>query len=467
VLLQRDLNPPGMQIMKSKKTWHFLRPPAVIGLILIIAGLYWYGAVEQLTRVNTNMNSTDQRAYMNYARSLYKSNYTFIGGRNRMPVYPFLQSLFYRPDMTDEAFFTRGKYINLVLSLGLLAGLEFVFRRFFSWLHSLNLLLIVAFTVFIFKAGYFQVELLFYFVNFCLFLLMWRLLQRMSWRLAILTGIVAGLAHLTKASILPGLAIFLVLAGVKWGWVTLRSRHSSGDAIPAKFILSHLLAVLLVGAFFLITVFPYINTSKRVFGHYFYNVNSTFYIWYDSWEEAKQGTRAHGDRVGWPDMPPEGIPSMSKYLREHTLQQIIGRFVDGGQRVLYNVVHSYGYFKYIVVYLCLLIIAILRFWRRVRQAVMSNPILYLFLVIYFAGYLLLYFWYVPIAGGDRLILAQFIPLMFTVSNGLHTLLLSSRLKIRGHSVHTLVISNLAILLIVIADIYFVLTERVGTMYGGE
>ena len=264
--------------MKSKKIWHFLKPPAVIGLILIIAGLYWYGAVEQLARVNTNMNSTDQDAYMAYTRSLYKSNYTFIGGRNRMPVYPSLQSLFYRPDMTDEAFFTRGKYINLVLSLGLLAGLAFVFRQFFSWFHSLNLLLIVAFTVFIFKAGYFQAELLFYFVNFCLFLLMWRFLQRKSWRLAILTGIVAGLAHLTKASILPGLVIFIVLAGVKRGWVTLRSRHSSEDAIPTKFIHSPLFGVLLVGAFFLITVFPYINTSKRVFGHYFYNVTTTFYI---------------------------------------------------------------------------------------------------------------------------------------------------------------------------------------------
>ena len=452
--------------MKSKKIWCFLKPPTVIGLILIIVGLYWYGAVEQLARVNTDSNSTDQSAYMDYARSLNESNYTFISGRNRMPVYPSLQSMFYRPDMTDETFFTRGKYINLVLSLGLLAGLAIVFRQFFSWFHSLNLLLIVAFTVFIFKAGYFQAELLFYFLNFCLFLLMWKFLQRISWRLAILTGIIAGLAHLTKASILPGLVIFMVLAGVKWGWVTLRSRHSSGDAIPTKVILSHLLAVLLVGAFFLITVFPYINTSKRVFGHYFYNVNSTFYIWYDSWEEAKQGTRAHGDRVGWPDMPPEEIPSMSRYLREHTLQQITGRFIDGGQMVRNSVKHSYGYFKYIGIYLCLLIIASLRSWRRARKAVMSNPFLYLFLAIYFAGYILLYFWYAPIISGNRLILAQFIPFMFTVSYGLQTLLISSRLKARGQSVYSLVIINLAILPIVITDIYFVLTERVATIYGG-
>jgi hypothetical protein len=196
--------------MKLNKIWHFLKTPALIGLILIIAGLYWYGAAEQLRRVNTSMNSTDQSAYMNYARNLYESNYSYIGGRNRMPVYPLIQSLFYRPGMTAEAFFARGKYVNLVLSLGLLVGLAIIFRKYFSWLHSLNLLLIVAFTVFIFKAGYFQTELLYYFLNFCLFLLIWRFLQRTSWWLAILTVIVAGLTHLTKASILPGLAIFLV-----------------------------------------------------------------------------------------------------------------------------------------------------------------------------------------------------------------------------------------------------------------
>ena len=452
--------------MRDKEISRFLKPLAVIGLILVIVGLYWYGAVEHLTRVNTDIDSTDQSAYLNYARRLSESNYNFIGGRNRMPVYPVLQSLFYNQDMTDEAFFARGKYINIVLSFGLLAGLALIFRKYFSWLHSLNLLLIVAFTVFIFKAGYFKAELLYYFLNFCLFLLMWKFFQQISWRLAILTGIVAGLAHLTKASVLPGLVIFMVLAGGKWVWIALRNRHSCGDPIPTKSILSHLLAVLLVGVFFLITVFPYINTSKRVFGHYFYNVNSTFYIWYDSWEEAKQGTRAHGDRVGWPNMPPEEIPSLSKYLREHTLQQIISRIVIGGRKVLSSVVNSYGYFKYIVVFSCLLIIAFLGSWRRAIQAVMSKPFYSIFLVLYFTGYTLLYFWYAPIHGGNRLILAQFIPFMFTVSYWLHSLLISSRFKARGHSINSLVIINLAILTIVIFDIYFVLTERVARMYGG-
>ena len=437
------------------------------GLILILAALYWYGGVQQLARVNTDMKSTDQSAYMDYARNMYESDYTFIGGRNRMPVYPFLQSLFYHPSLSNEGFFERGKYVNLILSLVLLAGLASVFRHFFGPLHALNLVLIIAFTVFIFKAGWFQTELLFYVMNFCLFLLMCRLLQEPSCAFAILTGIVAALAHLTKASVLPGLVVFLLSVGAQGAWTVCGNRRTAARLTTTKSTTSHFTVILLVGLFFLITVFPYISTSKRVFGHYFYNVNSTFYMWYDSWEEAKQGTRAYGDRVGWPEMPPEEIPSMSKYLREHTPKQTMERFLNGGRLVWNNVLDSYGYFKYIVIYACSLIVAMRRHWTRTRQFIAKNPILCVFLLIYFATYGLLYSWYAPIIAGNRLILAQFIPLMFVISSGLCLLLRSSQVKVGRHLLDELAAMNLVITVIVSVDIYFILSERVGTMYGGR
>jgi hypothetical protein len=438
----------------------------LVGLFLVFTSLYWYGAVQQLTLVNTDMTATDQSAYMEYARDMAESNYRVVGGRNRMPVYPFVQSLFYRPGMSDDAFFTVGKYVNLVLSLILLVGLTWIFHSYLPWLETLTLLLITAFTLFIFKAGFFQTELLFYFINFCLFLLMLRLLQRNSWQLAILTGVVAGIAHLTKASILPGVALFLGFAGLKWGWAALQNRRSVGIAGLPKVLPSHLLPVALVGVCFLITVYPYISTSKRVFGHYFYNVNSTFYMWYDSWEEAKQGTRAHGDRVGWPNMPPEAIPSLSKYLHEHTSEQIVNRFVDGGRTVLYNVVNSYGYFKYIVFYFTLFCAAMLWSWRLVVQAVRANLLLYLFVMSYFVVYFLLCFWYAPIASGNRIVLAQFLPLLFTLAYSFHCLSRSSLIKVGGAVMTPASVATVVILLLVVVDIYFVLTERVGTIYGG-
>lgn len=233
-----------------------------------------------------------------------------------------------------------------------------------------------------------------------------------------------------------------------------------------RLFLSHFLPVLLVGVCFLLTVYPYISTSKRVFGHYFYNVNSTFYMWYDSWEEAKQGTRAHGDRIGWPDMPPEQIPSLRKYVQEHTPRQIIMRLVDGGRAVLNHVVHSYGYWKYIVIYLLLLLIALLVAWEQGWQAFQRDPLPYLFLVVYFVAYFLLSFWYAPIVSTNRIILAQFLPLLWTTAYGCHRLLPATQIKIWGRPMTLSTLATGLILLMVIVDIYFVLTARVGVMYGG-
>jgi len=58
------------------------------------------------------------------------------------------------------------------LSIFLLAGIAWLFRRHFSLFSSLIALLITAFTVFVFKAPWFQAELLFYFLTFGLFYLM-------------------------------------------------------------------------------------------------------------------------------------------------------------------------------------------------------------------------------------------------------------------------------------------------------
>jgi hypothetical protein len=443
-----------------------LKIATVILVAGIFAGLYWYGAYQQMTMVNTNMDRVDQSAYMRYASDLYKSGYTYIGNRNRMPVYPFLQSLFYHPKLKSETFFQQGKLRNLILSIIILAGVALIFFRNFKTLHALNSILILAFTVFIFKAGWFQAELLFYFLNFVMFYLMWQLLHRPTYILAFLAGVTAGLAHLTKASILPGLIIWLVVASLQHLWNLFRNRRQVGESLETFLIKSRLAVVPLVGLVFLATVFPYIQTSKRVFGSYFYNVNSTFYMWYDTWKEATKGTKAHGDRVGWPDMPPEQIPSMSKYLHEHSVIQIGLRFVHGAQAVMDQVVHSYGYFKYITFYTGLLLLASAWQWKRAWKLVQANLFLILFAVIYFVAYFLLYSWYAPIVSGNRLILAQFIPLLFAVSAGLQTLLGDRHIKISGVKIGALTAINLAVLCILVVDIFFILTMRVGHMIGG-
>ena len=95
---------------------------------------------------------------------------------------------------------------------------------------------------------------------------------------------------------LPLMAIFVVAVRV--------STRCAGVGIEPGAARRKLIAALLVvSAVFLAVLSPYLRTNKRVFGHYFYNVNTTFYMWYDDWPQASVGTIKHGDGVGWPAMP--------------------------------------------------------------------------------------------------------------------------------------------------------------------
>ena len=78
------------------------------GIALFFLILYLDVAQKQ-SRRNHDLTQHDQRAYMNFAKKAYESRLQFTGTRNRMPLYPWIQALFYSPPMDDEAFFQQGK----------------------------------------------------------------------------------------------------------------------------------------------------------------------------------------------------------------------------------------------------------------------------------------------------------------------------------------------------------------------
>jgi hypothetical protein len=403
------------------------RQRAIIFLFvtILLGSLYLYGAHRQATKINTQFSAVDQSAYVSYAIKLAETDYTYSGGRNRMPVYPLLQSIHYRSDLSSEEFWQEGKTLNIALSVAVLVVIWAILSHFLTGTTTNLLMLTTAFTVFMFKAGYFQAEILFYFFFFLCFLLFIQMLRRPSWQLAVITGAVLGLTHLTKASIIPGMVAFGTVYVLQALWKTYRTPTPRSTKMR-RLLHSGLYLGLLV-VFFLATVFPYIHTSKRRYGHWFYNVNSTFYIWYDSMSQAQQGTRAAGDRVGWPDLPDEEIPSARKYFSEKSPGEIAYRVIDG----LYNsldihclrgstgtgqaTTSAYGYCKFVTLNMVFLVFAIVVSRPLVWDIVRRNWALFLFALFFFGGYMLLYSWYVPIARGQRFMLSLFLPFMFSMT----------------------------------------------------
>jgi hypothetical protein len=402
VSFNRDFTLPEATPVALPRRWGWPRI-AVVGLLVTI---YLTGAVIQGFRVNRDMRRTDQSAYMDYARGIATMRSAYVGDRNRMPVYPFLQSLLYRPGMSDDEFFRRGKAFNIALSLVLLILAYALLSRWLEPLAATAILLISAYTVFMFKAGYFQCELLFYFLSLLFFVLCVENLRRpTAFRVALL-GLVAGVTYLTKASVLPGIVVFLVCSA--WSLIAPRRCGPAGRT-ESPFSWAGRAVIFLV--VFLATVYPYIRTSKRVFGRYFYNVTSTFYVWYDSWDEAERGTKAHGDRRGWPRMPAEDLPSARKYWREHTVSQIAARLGNGIATVFRVAWSSYGYLKYAAIYFLFALLFTFQHPRRARDLLFRGgaSAASVFIISYFTLYLLLYSWYTPIADGNRLTLSLFLP----------------------------------------------------------
>ncbi|HEY3177119.1 MAG TPA: hypothetical protein VGK94_15305 [Candidatus Polarisedimenticolia bacterium] len=435
----------------------------LLAILLPFGGLYWRGAMSHSRLVNTDRDATDQSAYMNYARKMHDSGYSHVGDRNRMPVYPFLLSLMCRPGLTDEELFERAKVFNVGLSLAILAALWWIIRTVLSAPQAVPLLLVVAFTFFLFKAPYVQSEVLYYFLIFCTFVLMCRYLARPGWRPALAAGTVAALAHLTKASVLPGMILFLGAASAKTLFETVRRGRDRDFAGAA----SGWVNVGLVALSFCAVLYPYISTSKRVFGRYFYNVNSTFYIWYDTRDEIFKGTRAHGDREAWPRMPPEEIPGMAKYLREHTAGQILERGRQGLLITHRNLVKSFGFYRYLILYAGLALFVLAFNLRSAAAVARERPFLVLFALCWLLGYGLIYCWIAPINSGPRLPMQQVLPLAFTLACvAFHGKFDRPVLTLWRRRIEARSLANAGLLVALLAELHSILTTRILTLFAG-
>ena len=386
-------------------------------LLLVLGVLYVAGAMRHGTQVNVSRARADQSGYLWDSVGIYQDRQAgtdrLIGERNRMPIYPWLLSWLYDPALTPDQFFEKAKRWNVGLSIVLLLVIGVVARRMLPPLAALDLVLVAAFGYFVFKAAYAQVELLFYTVWWLMFVACWQALTSTGRRaivFALGAGALAALAHLSKAAVLPFAGLFVAISAGR-AVLSMVAAGRSGRRMVGELVVPLVFTVV-----FLAVLSPYLLNSKRVFGHYFYNVNSTFYVWYDDWPAASQGTYRHADGVGWPKMPASEIPSLRKYLREHSTGQIAARIRDGLVDIVVVSYHRLWYFKYVALYLAFAVALLATRGRAVLSPITAQPALASFLVLYAVTYTLAVAFYKPISGTTlRMLLTHVLPLLFALS----------------------------------------------------
>jgi hypothetical protein len=228
--------------------------------------------------------------------------------------------------------------------------------------------------------------------------------------------------------------------------------------------LNHLGKLLLFLLVFTAVIFPYIHAVKQRFGKYFYNVNTTVYIWYENYDQALEEEAKYHFMEHWPqDLNASQIPGFQKYMREHSLSQIVERFRIGVGKVFQNVIRQHGVFNYWLGMVILFLSAIFIDLRNSLRTARRYPILILFIVLYFCGYFIAFSWYSHIAGGRRFLFSLYIPVLVTVFLGINALAKNQnttldRKHYRVSVARFFQASNIILAFILVYDAWLILTK---------
>ena len=364
---------------------------ALVALVAVGAALYVHGVEEQAAR-NTDVESTDQSAYLYYARSLSEAPDQVVPDRNRVPLFPFIVSVADPHPTSLEASFRRAKTTAVVLSVFALLVIAVLSARLIGSAGAVVVTTATAFGVVMIKAPWVQADVLWYLLFAVGVVLCCTTLQRPSLWSGVAVGLVLGFAQLTKSGGLPLLMLFLVAAFVAAAW-----HKRLGDGLAGPMLLVVPVAVVM----FVLVVAPYAMNNQRIYGSPWFNSVTSHYIWYDTDQQLLQPGGAFVNPAADPNT---GAPTASTYLASHSIGDIGRRIRDGLRTEL--LIARTDYF----VWQLLAVIAFAVYRPRRAWALVSERLVpAAFLIGVLATYVVLFAWYMPIAPVPRFGLVLFVP----------------------------------------------------------
>ncbi|MFC2162671.1 hypothetical protein ACFLRF_03240, partial [Candidatus Altiarchaeota archaeon] len=272
---------------------------------------------------------------------------------------------------------------------------------------------------------------------------------------ALVGGILLGVLHLTKAGSTPLLLTFIIVCVIKILYLLVREGRRSSK------VLKTMIAISLVLTSFLTVIGPYIIESKTHWDSYFHNVNYRLFFLEDDKDCAKT-VRKYGTKFSPQDMPEERIPGPIKYYKEHSLEQIMDRFYQGGSRAINEIVESYGHHKYLIFFTLFFIFSVLVDGRNFCLQLKTYAFPCIFITLLVLVNFAVISWWSVISTITRHFLAIFPPIIFSLSYG--TFMTNKKAGIINKKFDLTI--NILLLAYIFFDIYMVLTERIITAFGG-
>lgn len=354
---------------------------AYVALCLCIVA--FASQVLPIAYANTNSSDWDQRVYLKVA--LWISEGGALTDGNLNPLHPLILAPLATRSMT---FFTTAKLLSVAIGCVGLAVTAFVARRHVGIAGALAATALLANNIeYQIAAAHVDVEVLLA----PLFFLAWHLCGRMMAELAsdhqprahtaLVAGVVTGLSYLAKGTglLIVPIVVAVMTLQLRWKWLCRKGIwcYFLGFGLVAMPLWSH-------------------NWSE--YGNPLFNINTTHYMWNDSWENNYVYSENE-------------LPTVWTYLGTHSVGETGERLANGlaiAPRQWYGALRVTSAdtplmltTAAILAITTALLVALFRCRRSVWQSVRSWI---LFSVIGTAIFALLFAWYHPISDASRFLL---------------------------------------------------------------
>lgn len=384
-------------------------------VFLLASAIAVTSAIRQQSLLNLSATAGGQYPYLIYAQGMAQEGWwNFFGDRNRMPLVPALVSLGHTDDWTT--FVERSAWLSIGLTIASsLVVFLLALRSLKTW-PAVALWLMVWLVIFAPYASFVQAEIPYYALFLACWLLSCRVIVHPTIGLSLSAGALIGATYLTKASALPLLWITLAFLLIRALVDFLRSRKqspsSTSPGVPprpqfVRFTMTGL--SVLIG--FVLLCAPYLVSNYNRFGHVFYNVNSTYFMWCDSWQDARAFAEKHDIARRTPDARPEEIPSLTRYLSTHSLSQMFKRLGYGANAMI-DSLWDHSITKYLILSIGVAGWTLIRRQGALRQLWREHRWPMSFTACTLLAYGLSYAWYAQVAFGERFVLSLVLPVLW-------------------------------------------------------
>jgi hypothetical protein len=362
--------------VRSKRR-NFLKPALFRWLLFVpLAGLYVFIHVKlgglliwQTNHTNKDIHGGDQSHNMRMAtevraedlkpdfnRGFTKTFLNFFPHRTDgvvQPLWPWIAAWLVKDGhviteqemgakiVTDETLqlFNRGRWLHVFFTVTFIVCVGIAACRIFTLPAALNLMLLGGLGALLPRAAYFQPEPVYYVFFFLTWVACVSALKHNPLWLYGLIGVLGGVAYMTKGSVSPLLAVFIAVSSLRCLWEIVSARRR-GFVVGTSSLWhwrNHLVGLVVLGMTHLLTIGPRLCDSQEKFGSMFHSFPA-YWMWFDKFggpetvndpSTAYGWMETHNTRDELQAMLPQDTPSLGRYLRTHTRQEVADRLWNG------------------------------------------------------------------------------------------------------------------------------------------